>query len=140
MKRLLALALLITAVPAASATVTPRVEVAEGNWSFLPLMKQQGNDNINNDALARINEIVVDRQCTLPGQQGENYDVRLSFAAHFTPQGALDRLVMNKLNCPEIEGLLGGILLEMLQAGDYKPTRHNPDGWYRGELSFGGKG
>ena len=137
MKRMLALALLITAVPAASAT---RVEVADGNWSFLPLMKQRGNDHLNNDALARINEIVLDRECTLPGQQGPNYDVKLSFAAHFTAQGALDRLVMNKLNCPEIEGLLGGVLLEMIQAGDYKPTGQNPEGWYRGELSFGGKG
>jgi len=137
MKRLLALALLITAVPAASAT---RVEVADGNWSFLPPLKQRGNDHINSDALARINEIVLDRQCTLPGQQGRNYDVRLTFAAHFTPQGTLDRLVMSRLNCPEVEGLLGGVLLEMLEAGDYKPTRHNPEGWYRGELSFGGRG
>ena len=137
MKRLLALALLLAPVPAASAT---RVEVADGNWSFLPLIKQRGNDNLNNDALARINEIVLEGDCTLPGQKGPNYDVRLSFAAHFTAQGTLDRLVMNKLNCPEIEGLLGGVLLEMLEAGDYKLTRHNPEGWYRGELSFGGKG
>ena len=137
MMRLLALALLLAPVPAASAT---RVEVADGNWSFLPPMRQRGNDNINNEALVRINEIVWKGDCTLPGQQGKTYDVRLSFAAHFTPQGTLDRVVMNRLNCPEIEGLLGGVLLEMLEAGDYKPTRHNPEGWYRGELSFGGKG
>lgn len=65
MKRLLALALLLAPVPAASAT---RVEVADGNWSFLPLMKQRGNDNINNDALARINEIVLKGDFTLPAK------------------------------------------------------------------------
>jgi hypothetical protein len=137
MKRLLALALLLAPVAAASAT---KVEVADGNWSYLPLMKQRGSDNLNNDALARINEIVHEGSCTLPGQQGPHYDVKLSFAAHFAPDGSLDRLVMSRLNCPEIEGLLGGALLEMIKAGDYKPTGQNPEGWYRGELSFGGKG
>ena len=137
MKRLLALALLLAPVPAASAT---RVEVADGNWSFLPLMKQRGSDHLNNEALARINEIVHSRQCTFPGQHGVTYDVTVSFAAHFAADGTVDRLVMNRLNCPEVEGLVGGALLEMIKGGDYRPNGSNPDGWYRGELSFGGKG
>ena len=137
MKHLLAMALLLAPVPAASAT---RVEVADGNWSYLPPMKQRNSDHLNNDALARINEIVHDRQCTFPGQKGPHYDVTVSFAAHFAPDGSLDRLVMNRLNCPEVEGLVGGVLLEMIQAGDYRPTGVNANGWYRGELSFGGKG
>ena len=136
MMRLLALALLLAPVPAASAT---RVEVADGNWSFLPLMKQRGSDHLNNDALARIDEIVHDRSCTLPGQWGKNYDVTVSFAAHFSPDGTLNRLVMERLNCPEVEGLIGGVLLEMIKAGEYRPTGENDQGWYRGELSFGGR-
>ncbi|MGI8612154.1 MAG: hypothetical protein ACR2KH_07810 [Sphingomicrobium sp.] len=137
MKRLLAMALLLAPVPAASAT---RVEVADGNWSFLPLMKQRGSDHLNNDALARINEIVHAKAFTFPGQQGPHYDVTVSFAAHFDPNGAIDRLVMRRLNCPEVESLVGGVLLEMVAGGDYRPTGENQDGWYRGELSFGGKG
>jgi hypothetical protein len=136
MKRLLALALLCAAVPAASAT---RVEVAEGAWSYLPLMKQRGSDHLNNEALARINEIVHERQCTFPGQVGVTYDVTVSFAAHFARDGTVDRLVMNRLNCSEAEGLIGGALLEMIKGGDYRPNGSNQDGWYRGELSFGGK-
>ena len=137
MKRLLAIALLLAPVPAASAT---RVEVADGSWSHLPLMRQRGIDHLNNEALARIDEIVHDKQCTFPGQFGHTYDVMVSFAAHFAPDGTLDRLVMQRLNCPEAEGLIGGILLEMIKGGDYRPNGSNPDGWYRGELSFGGKG
>ena len=137
MMRLLALALLLAPVPATSAT---KVEVADGNWSFLPLMKQRGSDHLNNDALARINEIIHSKTCTFPEQEGRNYDVTVSFAAHFAPDGSLDRLVMTRLNCPEVEGLVGGALLEMIKGGDYRPNGSNPDGWYRGELSFGGKG
>lgn len=136
MKRLLALALLLAPVQASATTV----EVADGNWSFLPLMNQRGSDHLNNDALARIDEIVHAGKCTFPGQKGPHYDVTVSFAAHFTPDGTLDRLVMKRLNCPEVEGLIGGALLEMIKGGDYKPTGENDQGWYRGELSFGGKG
>ena len=137
MKRLLAIALLLAPVPAVSAT---RVEVADGDWGHLPLMRQRGVDHLNDEALARINEIVHDKLCTFPGQFGETYDVRVPFAAHFAADGTLDRLVMQRLNCPEAEGLVGGILLEMIKGGDYRPDGSNPDGWYRGELSFGGKG
>lgn len=137
MKRFLAMALLLAPVPAAAAT---RVEVADGNWSYLPLMKQRSSDHLNSDALARIDEIVHEKKCTFPGQEGQNYDVTVSFAAHFAPDGSLDRLVMKRLNCPEVESLVGGALLEMIKGGDYRPTGANSDGWYRGELSFGGKG
>jgi hypothetical protein len=136
MKRLLALALLLAPVPAASAA---RVEVADGEWSYLPLMKQRRLDHLNDDALARINEIVHARKCTFPGQFGVNYDVTVSFAAHFAADGSVDRLVMNRLNCAEVESLIGGVLLEMINGGDYKMTGENADRWYRGELSFGGK-
>ena len=91
MKRLLALALLLAPVPAASAT---KVVVADGNWSYLPLMTQHGSDHLNNEALARINEIVHSRQCVFPGQFGVTYDVTVSFAAHFAADGTVDRLVM----------------------------------------------
>lgn len=137
MKRLLALALLLAPVPASFATI---VEVADGDWSFLPLMKQRGSDHLNNDALARIDEIIHAHQCTFPGQDGPHYEVTVSFAAHFTAGGGLDRLVMKRLNCPEVESLIGGALLEMIKGGDYRPGGENVDGWYRGELSFGGKG
>jgi hypothetical protein len=136
MKRLLALALLLAPVPAASAT---RVEVADGDWSYLPLMKQRRLDHLNDDALARINEIVHSRQCTFPDQHDVTYDVTVTFAAHFAADGTVDRLVMSRLNCPEVEGLVGGVLLEMIKGGDYRPNGSNQDGWYRGEFSFGGK-
>ena len=136
MKGWLALALLLAPVPAASAT---KVEVADGDWSFLPLMKQRRSDHLSTQALARINEIVHARQCTFPGQYGVTYDVTVSFAAHFAPDGTVDRLVMNRLNCPEVESLVGGALLEMIKGGDYRPNGSNQAGWYRGELSFGGR-
>jgi hypothetical protein len=98
MKRFLAIALLLSSLPAPALAASPSVEVANANWSFLPNMRQRSSYHLSNVAI--------------------------------------DRIVMQKLGCQEAEGILGGVLLKMVQGGDYKPDGSNEDGWYRGTLSF----
>jgi hypothetical protein len=40
------------------------------------------------------------------------------------------------LECAEAESVVGGTLLEMIQAGDYAPTAKSAAGWYKGGLGF----
>ena len=136
MKRFLPLALLLSALPAAAPATSPIVETADGNWSYLPLMKHRSSEQLSNKAIARIHEIATAKTCSIPGTKRGLLDFDMSFAAHFKPDGTLDRLVLPKLGCPEAEGILGGILLKMVQKGDYRPDGSNEDGWYRGVLSF----
>lgn len=136
MKRFLAISLLLSSLPAPALAASPSVEVASANWSFLPNMRQRSSDHLSNVAIARIHEIAREGKCAIPGAQGSLLDFDLSFAAHFAPDGSVDRIVMQKLGCQEAEGILGGVLLKMVQGGDYKPDGSNEDGWYRGTLSF----
>jgi hypothetical protein len=135
MKRILVLALLLTSLPTPALTATPSVEVATANWSYLPLMKQRSNDNLSNKAIVRIHEIAKEGKCNIGLRRGL-LDFDMSFAAHFNPDGTLNRLVMQRLGCPEAESILGGVLLKMVQSGDYRPDGSNQEGWYRGNLSF----
>ena len=138
MMRFLALALLLAFVPTPpAAAAAAKVEVANGDWSFLPVMKKRSNDHLSNKAIFRIHEIVTERQCTLPVRLvGTLVEFDLSFAAHFSPDGTLNRVVLPRLGCPEAEGIIGGVLLKMIEGGDYRPDGSNPEGWYRGDLSF----
>ena len=136
MKRFLALSLLLSSLPAPVLAASPSVEVANANWSYLPNMKQRSSFHLSNVAIARIHEIAREGQCVIPGVEGSLLELDLPFAAHFNPDGSVDRIVMQKLGCQEAEGILGGVLLKMIQGGDYKPDGSNEDGWYRGTLSF----
>ena len=136
MKRILALALLLTSLPAPALSASPSVEVANANWSYLPLMKQRSNNHLSNKAIVRIHQIAQEGKCNLAGLRRGLLDFDMSFAAHFKPDGTLNRLVMPRLGCPEAESILGGVLLKMVQSGDYRPDGSNEDGWYRGNLSF----
>jgi hypothetical protein len=136
MKHFLAISLLLSSLPAPALAASPSVEVANANWSFLPNMKQRSSYHLSNVAIARVHEIAREGKCVIPGAQGSLLEMDLPFAAHFNPDGSVDRIVMQKLGCQEAEGILGGILLKMIQGGDYKPDGSNQDGWYRGTLSF----
>jgi hypothetical protein len=136
MKHLLAFALLLVPVPAAT---TVSVETANGDWSKLPALHHRGYDHLSTRMMQKLFEISSEGKCVLPGRSGrmkKELNLSLSFAAQFQPDGTLNRVVLPKLNCPEGEGVIGGAILEMMRGGDYKPTGKNLDGWYRGQFSF----
>ena len=136
MRRFLVLALLLASIPAAAPAATPTVEVANGDWSWLPPLKQRSNDHLSNIAISRIHEIAKGGQCNVLATKRGALEFDMTFAAEFQPDGTLKRIVMPKLNCPEVESILGGVLLKMVENGDYRPDGSNEDGWYRGVLSF----
>lgn len=136
MKRMMLLGLVLSSIPAATQAGPPSVQTANTNWAFLPKMKQYSSDHLSSTAISRVYEIASEKKCAIPGMRAGLLDFDMSFAAHFNPDGQLNRIVMPKLNCAEAEGVLGGILLKMMQAGDYRHDGSNEEGWYRGQLSF----
>ena len=132
MKLLIALALLCGAAPASAQAV----EAATGNWNYLPFLKRAGTGTVSAIAVTRIHELVALGKCDLPGQSDEKLDLDVSFAVRYTPEGAVERVIIPKYGCSELEGILGGQVLALLEAGDFKPTGENDDGWYQGVLKF----
>jgi len=138
MKRLLALPLLLATM--AAAAPMPKVEVATGDWNDLPALQSRGYDHLHSNVMQRIWELAHSRTCTIPGYSIGNLDFRMSFAAQYNPDGSVARVIVPKLDCPEAESVLAGAVVEMIQAGDYRPTVKSEQGWYKGSLTFGFEG
>lgn len=138
MKRFLAPPLFLALIAATAPQVS--VITSDGDWSRLPALSQRGYDHLNTKMMLKLHQIAMTRQCVLPGLVGNRLDMNLSFAAQFNPDGTLKMIVIPRYNCPEAEGVIGGALLEMMQAGDYKPTGKSPEGWYRGTFGFAFEG
>lgn len=134
MRKFLCLPLLVAS--AAAAQPAAKVEVATGDWSGLPALKLNGYDHLSSAVMSKVYEIGRSKNCRLPGQSGHKLDLSVSFAAKFSSNGKLERLILPQLNCPEAESWLGGTLLKSVQHGDFVPTGESPEGWYRGDLSF----
>mgnify|MGYP003579400078 CR=1 FL=1 len=132
MRRLIALALLLGSAAASAATV----EVATGDWNGLPAMKARGSESISSMAIANIHDVIRNGQCTLPGQSKRKVDLTIPFAAQFAPNGTLNRVILPNMQCQRIEAIMGRVLLDLIESGEYQPTGENPEGWYRSEISF----
>ena len=105
MKLLLSIYLLLGLAAGSPAPVT--VETASGDWSRLPSLQSRGYNHLNTKAMERLHEIAGEGQCRLPGYDGRELSLSLSFAAQFDPGGSLRRIVLPQLNCPEAEGIIG---------------------------------
>ncbi|MFL6721455.1 MAG: hypothetical protein ACJ8FT_06590 [Sphingomonas sp.] len=114
----------------------PVVQVATGDWSGLPPLELVSYDHLSSTVMSKVYQIGRDHKCRLPGQSGNHIDLSISFAAQFTPDGQLKRLLLPQLNCPEAEAWLGGTLVQSLKGGDYRRVGQNSEGWYRGDLSY----
>jgi hypothetical protein len=134
MKRILAIALALSAASPASAAV--RVESATGDWKSLPQLSQKGYNHLSEKMQAKLFEIAESKKCPAFVLKQGRLDLRLGFAVQYDAGGTLSRLLLPKLDCPDAEGVAGGALLEMLQAGDYSPTGKSSTGWYQGTLGF----
>lgn len=131
MKRLLALAAAVASMPLTAATI----EVASGDWSNIPEMTYKGYPRVPLEAALRIQESLASGECSVPGQSRQTFDLRVPFLVRFEADGAVDKLVLQRVGCDMIESVAGQMALKIVQAGGYKPGRQkNATGWYRGTI------
>ena len=137
MKRLILIPLLLAASAAVAAEPLPKVETATGNWNELPRLELRGYTHLDSNAMQRVWEIAKERKCKIPGYVTGKLDMRLNFAVQYGADGALSRVVLPPLDCPEAEGIIAGAVIAMVRGGDFLRKGESPEGWYQGDLFFG---
>ena len=134
MRHLVSVSLLLASISVPVSAVT--VETATGDWSKLPQLSQRGYEHLNEKMQAKLYEIAGSQKCPSLKLVQDRLDLRLSFAVKYAADGTLDRVILPELNCADAAGVVGGTLLEMLQAGDYAASGKSANGWYQGTLGF----
>ena len=132
MKKFIAAAALLLASASATAAT---VEVASGDWSNIPEMRQMV-DSIDSNAVAAIHESIESGECVIEGQRKGDLDMTVPFLVKFNTDGSVDRLVLEKIGCEKAEGILAGALLKLIDRGSFRPVGGMQEGWYRSSVSF----
>lgn len=112
------------------------VEIGTGDWSEVPAIQPRGNMHVTARIMDRLHRIAAESRCTVQGFTRRRIAMTVPFVIRFTPQGAVERIILRDLSCPQLESVLGAVLLQMAHAGAYRPTGENRERWYRSELSF----
>ena len=134
MKRImLGLGLFLAAAGTANAQ---SVEVGEGDWSALPVIERRGLIQMPGIVVDRLHKLARETDCSVRGFKPSAIDLSVPFVISFTAEGAVDRIVLRDMKCPQLETALGNVLLQMALAGEYRRGRGGAARWYRSELSF----
>lgn len=132
MKHLLVLAMVLAGTAANAQTV----ESAVGDWRNIPRIQSGGVHRMSFDWMDKVEALAKSRECSVPGLHPKKIDLKVPFLLNFSPDGALQRVVVRKLGCEQLETLVGGAILQLARAGEYRPTGENQVGWYQSEYSF----
>ena len=123
---------------AAMLAVTPtqaQVSVATGNWDNIPLATKRGNKAFSAFAMTKV-DAALTSQCRQRERRNQQFDFTVPFLIEFAPDKSVRRVVIQKMDCPQAEALIGGAVLELAKTGEYQPTGENQTNWYRGEFGL----
>jgi hypothetical protein len=96
---------------------------------------QTGDLQISDQFANQLSAAVATNNCATAGTP-KHVNVAIPFLVQYSAQGQIERVVVHRIDCPAVESIVGSVVLRMAQAGSYKPTGINREGWYLGQFQF----
>ena len=121
---------------ATSATAPAPVTVGKFNPSAFPKAVLRERRIPQEELTARADIIMKAKVCSFPGQSIDNYSITVPYAALVQPSGAVSKIIVHEVGCPDLEILTGQVANELSKAGDFKPTNAPSEQWYIGEVYY----
>jgi hypothetical protein len=112
------------------------VEVAEGDWSSIPdAAVADGPAYISEQSMTRIDRLLSAGKCPSVGNR-KYVNMNVPILVQFDGGDQVQKIVVRRIGCPEVEAIVGGIATGRAKRGYYKSTGKNQAGWYRSEISY----
>src|SRR4051812_26772569 len=122
-------------VLAAAAAASPApVTVGKFNTSAFPKAVLRERRMPQEELTARADMIMKAGVCHFPGQEKDRYSITVPYAVLLQPSGAVSKVIVHEVGCPDLEILTGQVANELGKAGDFKPTNAPSEQWYISEV------
>lgn len=128
---LIAAAIATFALPATA----QRIEVSDGDWSDFPALAKSQTVNLGDGAMADIDRLVAAGKCDKIGNK-KRIRMEIPFIAQFSEGGSVERVMLQRIGCPEVEAIAANAAYYAAKGGLIKSGTSNPAGWYRGLVSY----
>jgi hypothetical protein len=112
------------------------VEVAEGDWSNIPAASLADVPAfISERSMGRIEKLLAAGKCPSVGNR-KYVSLNVPILVQFDGGNQVQKIVVRRIGCPEVEAIVGGIAAGRAKQGYYRSTGKNQTGWYRSEISY----
>lgn len=132
MHGLLALILAAAAVPAASQTI----EVGKADWKKFPTLVSAERRLPYEQMAGGVEELLATGQCKLPGQSARRFDITVPYAVRIEPSGQASRIVVADMGCKPLEMMVGNLVADMAELGDFRAAAAGAPKWYSSKINF----
>lgn len=129
------IALLALLFSAPSLAQAGQLSTATGDWSDIPLIAKRGQQSFSFYNMTRI-DAALSGECKLREKRSDRFNLKVPFLVEFTPDGRVTQVVVQRINCPTAEQMIGSAVLDLARTGEFLPTGENQVGWYRGEFNL----
>jgi hypothetical protein len=121
---------------ALSAAASAPVEVGKFDQTQFPNAKKVERRIPQAELVRRVDKIMAAKQCAIPGQVKDNYNIVVPYAVLMEPDGQASKIVVKDTGCEPIEILVGQVANELVRAGDFRKNRNDVERWYVSEVYF----
>ena len=126
----------LAATPTAPTSDTVQIYVGRADWSAFPAPRLAPRPLPTGAMINRVERILRDRECVIRGQSARRFDITVPYLVLLEPNGTAARVVVEDLGCRPIEDLVGLIVVELGEHGDFRPTGEQEARWYASDLNF----
>jgi hypothetical protein len=128
--------LVASAVLLSQAAPAQSIDVAEGDWSDIPSAGlAKGPAFISEQSMGRIDKLLAAGKCPSIGNR-KYVNLNVPILVQFDGGDQVQKIVVRRIGCPEVEAIVGGIAAGRAKQGYYRSTGKNQTGWYRSEISY----
>ena len=113
-----------------------QVDVGRADWTAFPELRRTARELPFGTMVGRVETILRERQCQLPGQSPERFDITVPYLVLLQPDGTVNRVVVADIGCPAIETYVGSIVVALAEQGDFRPTGEGQARWYGSNFNF----
>jgi hypothetical protein len=127
---------MLTALLLSASAATIPIHVGRFNPADFPNAEMVARQMPHGALNIRAENILRSRQCSINGQNKDQYDIVVPYAVQLQPTGAAIKVVVKEIGCIPIERLVGEVAAELSKHGDFKPKHQIGEKWYVGEIYF----
>ncbi len=127
--------LILAALLSQAAPALPDIEVGRANWTAFQRMETR-LALPTPQLVGRVQAILSDESCSLPGQRPSRFDFTVNYAVKFGGMNQVERILVEDMGCELIELLVGNMISAMLRLGHFELPAVRSDRWLANSVNF----
>jgi hypothetical protein len=131
----------LVALAAMLSTPTPvaadvQIDIGRADWTHFPQLHPEPRDLPLGEMLVRMERILRNRECTLPGQTVRRFDVTVPWLIQVEPDGRVSRVVIADVGCRPLETYVADLIVNLAHRGDIRAPAAPEQRVYASDFNF----